>query len=277
MVFKGDKLSALLPANKVGNILYSHQGLSYGGLILEFNQKFGSVIDIFYKILTFLEFKGIEFLQIKEMPFVYLKKPSGELSFMADLLKANIVERYLHSVLCTDNKKMYSKSRLEGEKRGVKHGLVVKEEGDFKTFWNNILIPNLVEKHNAKPVHSLNEITMLKKKFPKNLRQFNVFYENKIVAGATIFESDKVAKLQYISGDKNKNTLGSLDFLQLHLINNVYPQKKYFDLGTSKGNDDNTINKGLLFWKEGFGAGTVTSDVFIIETKNYKLLENVMQ
>ena len=33
MVYKNDKVIALLPANRVDDTLYSHQGLTYGGLI----------------------------------------------------------------------------------------------------------------------------------------------------------------------------------------------------------------------------------------------------
>ena len=33
LVFDGEKLVAVLPANKNGETLYSHQGLTYGGLV----------------------------------------------------------------------------------------------------------------------------------------------------------------------------------------------------------------------------------------------------
>ena len=33
MAYKKNKLYAVLPANRVGDVLYSHQGLSYGGFI----------------------------------------------------------------------------------------------------------------------------------------------------------------------------------------------------------------------------------------------------
>lgn len=33
MIYRKGQLYALLPANRLNNILYSHQGLTYGGLI----------------------------------------------------------------------------------------------------------------------------------------------------------------------------------------------------------------------------------------------------
>ena len=34
MIYRKNKLYALLPANKKNDVLYSHQGLTYGGLIM---------------------------------------------------------------------------------------------------------------------------------------------------------------------------------------------------------------------------------------------------
>ena len=74
----------------------------------------------------------------------------------------------------------------------------------------------------------MQEITNLKKKFPKNIRQFNVYYNDKIVAGTTLFESENVIHSQYISADKNKSKNGSLDFLYHHLITAYFLRKTFF-------------------------------------------------
>ena len=47
MVFKGEKLVAVLPANRLGECVYSHQGLTYGGLVYGEKLKLASVILIF--------------------------------------------------------------------------------------------------------------------------------------------------------------------------------------------------------------------------------------
>ena len=39
LCFKKDRLIAILPANIVGSTLYSHQGLTYGGLVLQESTK----------------------------------------------------------------------------------------------------------------------------------------------------------------------------------------------------------------------------------------------
>jgi len=128
------------------------------------------------------------------------------------LCKGNLFRRDTLAVIDLKIEFVIDKSRFKGINRGFKNNLIVKEETSFELFWNEILIPNLATKHNTKPVHTLEEITKLKKHFPNQIRQFNVYLSNEIVAGTTIFESDKVAHSQYISSDFNKNIYGCLDF-----------------------------------------------------------------
>jgi hypothetical protein len=37
------------------------------------------------------------------------------------------------------------------------------------------------------------------------------------------------------------------------------------------------INKGLLFWKESFGAKTVIQNFYEVETRNYSILDTVFK
>lgn len=269
-------LKAILPANKVENTLYSHQGLTYGGLVLNQKTRLQEVIEIVHSVLKFLNENSVSSLQMKQLPTIYHESPSDEMEYLSFILNAKLIRRDCLSVINLETDFEFSSSRAEGIKRGTDFGLEFREEQDFTSFWNQILIPNLAQKHQAKPVHSLEEIMLLKSKFPNNIRQFNVYKEGKIIAGTTVFESDFVAHSQYISADESKNTTGSLDFLHNRLITYTFRNKKYFDFGISNENQGQNINKGLLFWKEGFGARTIVQNFYEIETKNYPLLENVL-
>src|SRR4051794_12547716 len=55
LVFKKEKLVAVLPANKVDREIYSHQGLSYGGVILNKDIKLKHVIGVFENLLKYLK------------------------------------------------------------------------------------------------------------------------------------------------------------------------------------------------------------------------------
>lgn len=275
MIYHKKKLVAVLPANIVLTQLHSHQGLTYGGLILPTTIKFDKVLEIFKALLYFLNQQGVETVSVKQIPSIYSDIFSQEVEYLMFILKATLIKQDTLSVIDLSNKLKTSNGRLEGYKRAKKHQLILKEESDFTLFWNQILIKNLKQKHNAKPVHTLEEITKLKRKFPNNIRQFNVYYQDKIVAGTTIFETKNVAHSQYISGNEDKNTLGSLDFLHINLIENIFKDKSYFDFGTSNENNGLNVNKGLLFWKEGFGARTLTQNFYTIDTRNFNLLNSV--
>lgn len=197
------------------------------------------------------------------------------MQYLSFILKADVIRRDTLSVLNVQQKPKPSKDRIAGNKRALKNNLVVKEVETFDAFWNTILIPNLNAKHEAQPVHSLTEIKYLKRKFPKQIRQFNVYKNDEIVAGTTIFETKYVAHSQYISGNEDKNIIGSLDFLHLYLMQEVFADKAYFDFGISNENQSKNINQGLQYWKEGFGARTITQDFYQIDFKNIHNLDTV--
>jgi hypothetical protein len=260
LVYKNQKLTAIFPANIASGKVYSHQGLTYGGLITAKQIKLNDFIECFKAILKHYKAQGYKSIQIKQLPSIYTTIPNDEMNYLLFVLKATLIKRETLSVINLSHRIKYSRARLEGDKRATKHNLVIKEVKEFSEFWNQILLPNLKDKHATKPVHSLEDIETLQKIFPKHIRQFNVYHNQRIVAGTTIFETKNVAHSQYISGNEEKNDLGSLDALHVHLLDTVFKDKAYFDFGSSNINQGTQINEGLNFWKEGFGARTVTQD-----------------
>jgi len=276
IVYEGQKVVALLPAHRTDNIVYSHWGLTYGGLVLNTKTKLSDVINIVKQLLQYLHEKGISKLNIKAIPYIYHKIPAQEIEYALFLANAKMIRRDSLFVIEKSSAITFTKTRREAISRGYKNDLKIIEEPAFESFWNEILIPNLTTKHDAKPVHTAAEITMLHKKFPYNIRHFNVYHNNVIVGGTTVFITDTVAHPQYISGNKDKNQLGSLDYLYAHLITNVFKDKKYFDFGISNEDGGRKLNGGLAFWKESFGARTIVHDFYEVETANFGLLENVL-
>jgi len=276
LVLKDEALIAVFPANKDKNCVYSHQGLTYGGLVLSDEITFNDVMLTYMELLRFLHERGIDRLHIKLLPKIYHTLPSDELHYLLFKTKAELTRRDIASVIDAKYKlPVQSSNRKRGLKKGLANGLIVREVNDFGDFWNTILIPNLQKAHKTTPVHSLAEITFLKFKFPNNIRQFNVYKDDKVVAGTTIFDTKHVVHVQYISASDDKQKLGSLDVLFDYLINNIFKTKKYFDFGISNINQGQKINEGLLSWKESFGARTIVHEFYQVETKNYVELKSV--
>lgn len=277
IILDGKKWVAVLPANRVGAVLYSHQGLTYGGLIYNEKQKLASIIEIFKSVLLFLHQNKIEKLELKLLPSIYHLKPAEELNYALFLAKAQLIRRDSLAVLDMFTKNTMSKLRKRSIQKGNSTPFLIEEVSSFEAFWNEVLIPNLAEKHQAKPVHSLEEITKLKSLFPENIRQFNAYQNNTIVAGCTVFETTKVAHCQYISGKDETNDLGGLDVLFQHLIEKVFKNKPYFDFGISNESQGKILNTGLSYWKESFGASTIVHDFYQVETLNFSELEKVFK
>lgn len=275
IVLYKEKWIGVIPANRVGNEIFSHQGLTYGGLVYNEESKLATVITAFRAVLLFLNANGIEQLYLKTIPSIYHTKPAEEIQYALFLAEAQLVRRDSLSVIDLSQQYDFSKIRKRGIQKGIVNGLIIKEEADFESFWNEVLIPNLEERHSAKPVHSLQEMKVLKSLFPTNIRQFNVYHNDKIVAGTTVFESETVAHCQYISKYEKDKNLGSLDFLYHFLITEAFAEKRFFDFGISNESQGKKLNEGLSYWKESFGGSTIIHDFYEVQTVNHFKLENI--
>lgn len=273
LIYKGEKLYALLPANINDDVVYSHQGLTYGSFVLQDSAKLKSTFLAFKEVLKFLFEEKIKKLDIRIIPTFYNSLPSDELEYVLYKAGAGIVKRDVILLIDYQNKLGFQKNRREGINKAKRKNLIVKVDGDYEAFWNKILIPNLKEKHNSSPVHSLDEIKLLAARFPNHIKQVNVYQDDKIVAGTTVFLTKKVIHPQYVSANSNKNELGSLDVLYNFIIDHFKKGKNYFSFNTSSEENGKLLNEGLLFWKESCGARPHVFNNYEINTDTYKTLE----
>jgi hypothetical protein len=178
---------------------------------------------------------------------------------------AELISREISTTIAyNDSVQCFTESRRSGMRKAIRNGLIVTESDNFTDFWR-ILSDNLAEKYDAKPVHSLEEIQLLKSRFPKNISLFMAsMADGTPLGGAIIYDSSPVAHTQYISASPEGKRLGALDLLFYHIINNVYAKSvyKYFDLGTSTREGGKVLNEPLIFQKEGFGGRGVCYDTY---------------
>ena len=270
-----ENLKAILSANISENKLYSHQGLTYGGIVIDASLKLEKFISIYSEILLFLNENQIQIINFKLIPSIYCSQPSEEIKYALFLSEAKLARRDALVTIDLQSQFKIDSNRIEGVKRAEKLGLKIKKEINFTSFWNTVLIPNLEAKHEVKPVHTLAEIQILQEKFPNNVVQYNVYENNEIVAGTTLFLDKKTVHVQYISAIGDKNQHGALDYLFHKLITEEFNDFSYFDFGISNENQGKNINKGLQYWKETFGARTFCQDFYEVETKNFVKLNQV--
>jgi lipid II:glycine glycyltransferase (peptidoglycan interpeptide bridge formation enzyme) len=113
-------------------------------------------------------------------------------------------------------------------------------------------------------VHTVEEIALLRSRFPQNIRLFVASHGGKPVGGAVMYLSDQVAHAQYIASNAAGRDLGALDLLFLTLLERL-KGFRYFDFGISTEENGTKLNKGLIEFKEGFGARAVIHDHYLVK------------
>lgn len=78
MIFHNNKLYALLPANEDGDVFYSHQGLTYAGLLTTGHASAENICQVFVAINTYLKQAGFRKCIYKPIPWIYQQLPAEE-------------------------------------------------------------------------------------------------------------------------------------------------------------------------------------------------------
>lgn len=257
--YKG-KLKAVLPANVAGDTLYSHQGLTYGGLLLDKKATVEDVLECFDSLNSWLRENGISKVVYKALPWIYQQYPSEEdLYALTWKCKAQLISRDISSSIVVDNKLKFAESRKSGIRKALSLNIEVGESNDVDGFWH-VLEDNLGNRYNAKPVHTASEMKLLMSRFPNNIKLYVAKMNGEIVGGTLIYVTPQVVHTQYISASVEGKKHGALDLLFDYIINKVYANCRYFDFGKSTEQGGAYLNEPLIFQKEGFGGRGVCYD-----------------
>jgi hypothetical protein len=272
LIFDKKTLVAILPANRNEQEVFSHQGLSYGGLVVKKNFRIKNYIQIFKCVLQYLNDQGVENLSIKVLPKIYNSALADEIDYISYLTKAKTYRCDAYLVLEDNVNYKTNRNRSRALAENTNNEIVIKKETDYTDFWNLILTPNLINRFQTKPVHSLGEISKLAALFPDEIQLFNAYYKGVLKAGVVMFVMNDVAHFQYSSGTDDRNEIPALDHLFDWIIKH-FKNKKYISFGCSSENNGLQLNEGLTYWKESFGAVATVQNYIRIETKNFHLLE----
>jgi hypothetical protein len=261
LIREDQELVALLPANAVDHTLFSHQGLTYGGLLVAPRMTTPRLLAVFDATLAYARTTGFTSLEYKTIPHIYHGVPSEEDRYALFRHAATLSRRDVLSVVDMANRPALQQRRQRGAAKARRQGLVVHESDDWSGYWR-LLTAHLLERFGVLPVHALDEILLLRGRFPANIRLFTVSDTEGVLGGAVIYESPRVAHVQYIAASARGLALGGLDLLFIHLLDQVFAHKRYFDFGISNEQQGHYLNHGLIEQKEGFGGRAVVHDFY---------------
>jgi hypothetical protein len=275
IVLDGEKWIAVLPANKVGNEVSSHQGLSYGTLVVQKDIRIEEYLSVIRKIMFHLFQNKIDFISFKLLPRIYNKILSDELDYVSFIMNARVYRSDVYMVIDGEQEYKPNRNRKRALKIAKELEIEIQEDNNYEGFWNEILIPNLKNRFDVLPVHSLDEITDLAKVFPNNIKLFNAYVSGVLKAGVVVFIMENVAHFQYSSGADDRNDTAALDVL-FDFIIRKFSNKKQVSFGSSSEKEGLVLNKGLAYWKESFGATATVQNFLKFETKNYEKLDSLI-
>lgn len=266
------KIIAVLPANydEASRTLYSHQGLTYGGLIMSKKIAGKQVMDIFDTLIDYCknELKA-EHIIYKPIPYIYNKYVSEEDLYALFRHGARLASRGLSSCIDLQNRIPFTESRKSGLRKAT--DITIRETDEVESFWH-ILHEVLTTLHNTSPVHSPDEIRLLMNRFPQRVKLYGAYSpEGTLLAGSLVFDCDEVVHTQYMAASLEGKERGALDRLISTLITDTYRDRHYLDFGISTEQGGTILNEGLLFQKEGFGGRGVCYDSYELGVESFEL------
>ena len=257
------RLYALLPANRVEDVFYSHQGLSYGGLVMSEQTTTAAVCILFDEVNALLCREGFHRVVYKATPWIYHRLPSEE-DLYAIFLQcgARILGRDVSSTIIPARPVKWKRDRHYAANKAHRNGIVVSCSDDYEPFWQ-ILSDNLMRKFSAHPVHTLQEIMLLHSRFPNNIQLWVArSAEGELLAGTVLYINGGIIHSQYISASDEGKRLHAVDALYDHIIHHAYADVSFIDLGTSNMPHSSDLHESLIYQKEGFGGRAVCYDTY---------------
>lgn len=267
MIYRKGKLYALLPANEVmeadgGKMLYSHQGLTYGGLITNEKATAVDICEVFRVVNIDLHQNGFSKVVYKPVPHIYHRNPAEEdLYALFKECHAHLSIRNIASSIELQHPVKWRYCRSYAANKAYTAGITVEPSTDVSTFWS-ILEDNLMRTYHATPVHSLEEMQLLKERFPEKIQLYIARKGDEVLAGTVLYMTPQVVHVQYISASEEGKRTHALDLLFRYLLNQASTKARYFDFGTSNEKQGHYLNENLIYQKEGFGGRGVCYDTY---------------
>lgn len=261
MVWKKNRPVAILPANIDGDgVMHSHGGLTYGGWLLPPAHIDGSdLLSIFSEGVGVWLDCGYTALDYKPIPYIYASAPSQEDEYALFRLGARLTECNLSATI--DNRLGWNPNKLQRRhfNAALRAGFELVETADVEPFMC-MLTECLRERHGVCPVHSGEELQLLRDRFPENIRIHLALADGEPQAGVCVYDTPMTAHAQYIATSLRGRELNLLTPLFHQLISDIYASRRYFDFGICNEEHGLYLNAGLLRQKCSYGAsGTVYS------------------
>ena len=262
MFYVGRHLHSIMPAHADGNLFCTHRGLTYGGLLMDENVTTAEVVALFEELNAYLHDKGFKKVLYRSIPWVYHRLPAEEdLYAMFWKCGARLQQRMSGTVISIAEHLQWRKDHRRCLKQALSAGVRVERNDSIEAFWP-VLNDNLKKRFKVQSVHTLDEILLLKSRFPNQIIQYNAYLHDRIVGGITFYVMGHVLHGQYSGTTDEGKQCGAMEAIYNQVLFHDYAHMRYLDFGTSNEEGGRVLNEGLIGHKEGYGGRTVCYDTY---------------
>ncbi|WP_241993654.1 GNAT family N-acetyltransferase [Helicobacter sp. MIT 05-5293] len=261
LFYEDEKLLALLPLNLKDDVLYSHQGLTFGGFITSTTMKQEKMCECFRILREYMSAHHIARLIYKPIPYIYHKLPAQEDLYALFTHNAHLYRVDCSSTIALNDRIALPKGRKAQISRAKRENVQIESSHNFSHFIT-LLNSVLSSRHHTKAVHSAQELELLSARFPESIQLFIAQKSGEMLAAALLFVYENLIHTQYLATNEQGREIGALDLLLKTLIESYATSKTYFDFGISTENNGWILNQGLIAQKEGFGGRTIVHSFY---------------
>jgi hypothetical protein len=244
----------------------SHPGATYGGIVHDGWVHGSRATRVMGLMTSYYRTLGFDSLRYRPVPSIYHRVPAQDDLYALFRFGAYRQRCDLSSTIDLALGYRMTKGRRASLKRAGRLGVSVRwDHQALDEFWP-VLGEALTRRHGARPVHSLEEITLLAELFPDEISLAVVRVDHQIVGGAVFFHCFPVLHLQYLATTASGLALGAADVvIEAGMMRATEDGYRYFDFGISTEDQGQTLNDSLYRFKASFGAGGITYEEYEID------------
>lgn len=257
----GERVNALFPASidLATGVATSHGGLTFGGPLLAKDVRGVEVLDLVGGWLDWLRAQNVTCITVKLIPSAFATYAADEVAYALWRYGFSLNRRDFSSILPILDRRPFNSSKKAAIKKATKLGLILNNPSI--AVFHNLLTTVLRDRHQVVPVHSQNELEILASRFPGRIFVRGASIGDTLMGAALVFDYGHIWHTQYLAVSDVGRETGALDLVIADLIQQAEQREvRSLSFGTSSESAGTTLNEGLLWQKESYGARGLVHD-----------------